>query len=148
MSVVARGEQRVEQVAAYGHADVDASRGGRHVRSRKNTAFASLELPAGGQAYAAAGAQSSALAQTAPQAAITQATSGAVDGQQVSGGTAAVQPQAEASNGDVAARKPTRKERPKRHIAKAARAKATRTATVQKADDAGATAPDQAPAQQ
>ena len=148
VSVVARGEQRVEQVAAYGHPDDDVSKGGRHVRSRKNTAFASLELPGGGQAYAAPGAQSSALAQTAPQAAITQATSGAVDGQQVAGGTSPAPSQAEAVNGDGAAMKPTRKERPKRHVTKVAHAKATRTATAQKADDAGATASEQAPAPQ
>ena len=148
VSVVARGEQRVEQVAAYGHTDDDVAKGGRHVRSRKNTAFASLELPGGGQAYAAPGTQSSALAQTAPQAAITQATSGSADGQQVTGGTAAATSPVGASDSDVAATTPARRGRPKRHTAKVPHGKATRTATVQKSDDAGAAAPDQAPAPQ
>ncbi len=137
VSVVARGEQGIEQVAAYGHATgAEEPRSRRHARSRKDTTFASLELPGGSQAYAATpDAQGSALARTAPQAAITQATSGAADGQPV-----AAQPQDAAQ--DTGA-KPLEKERRKRR-AKATRSKATRTAAAQKADD-GATPVEQAP---
>ena len=148
VSVVARGEQRIEQVAAYDHPADDVSKDRRHVRSRKSTAFASLELPGGSQAYAAApNAQTSAFAQTAPQTAITQATSGSLDGRQVAGDASAAQPRTGASNDDVATPRPAKKERPKRRVAKA-HAKATRTANVQRAEDAGAAASDQVPAPQ
>ncbi len=146
VSVVARGEQQVEQVASYGHAgSTEGPDGRRHARSRKNTAFASLELPGSSQAYAAApDARSSALAQTAPQAAITQATSGSAEGQQAAGGDLVAQPQDGAPDSKMAT--PGKKERSKRHAAKAARSRPARTATVQKSDGVAGEAPQQAPA--
>ncbi len=133
VSVVGRGEQGVEQVAAYTRtASAEEPSGRRHARSHKATTFASLELPAVGQAYAATpDAQGSALARTAPQAAITEATSGAgaPDGQQIATGDPA------ARSPDAADAKPAKKLKPRRRVAKAARSKATRTAAVQKTDD-------------
>ena len=125
VSVMARGEQGIEQIAAYGHtAKAEEPTNRRRARSHKDTTFASLDLPGSSQAYAATSdAQSSALARTAPQAAITQATSGATDGQPVA---------TQAQDADA---EPVKKVRPKRRVAKAARSKATRTAAAQKADD-------------
>ncbi len=75
---IARGEQSVEQVAAYtkpGAADKESAERGRHVQ--KSMTFASLDAPAGAQAYAAtAGGQDTRLLQADSQAAITQATAG------------------------------------------------------------------------
>ena len=78
-TVIARGEQAVEKIAAYEKAAVgtDEPDKGKH-RSRKTTVFAALdEPPAGAQAYAAtAGSQDPRLMQADSQAAIQQATAG------------------------------------------------------------------------
>ncbi len=72
-TVIARGEQPVERVAAFDKsADARSSRGRHH----KFTVFASLDQPASAQAYAASGSQDPRLTEAASQAAITQATSG------------------------------------------------------------------------
>ena len=124
-------------MAAYGHEAGDEGVGSvRHARTRKNTTFASLELPGGGQAYAPSpDAGRPGLAQAAPQAAITQATA-----QQATAGDPAARPQDGTINNDPPETKPTRKARAKHRVAKAAPGKVTRTATVQKAED-GADAP-------
>ena len=87
MTVIAKGEQRVEQVAAYvpppgaeplsKAAKALHARLAAHARSKKTVEFASLDVPpANAQAYASAGADqgNANLAQSAPQEAIAQAT--------------------------------------------------------------------------
>ena len=77
-TVIARGEQGIEKVAAYEKAaGTDDTDKGRH-RSRKTQVFAALDQPpATAQAYAAtAGSQDPRLLQAESQAAIQQATSG------------------------------------------------------------------------
>lgn len=77
MTVMARGEQAVEKIAAFAQgADAETRRKVARGRAHKNTAFALLEAPpANAQAYAAtAEPQDARFAQTASQAAIAQAT--------------------------------------------------------------------------
>ena len=79
-TTIARGEQRIEQVAAYAKANGAADETERSHTARahahKTIAFASLDTPGEAQAYAAAPAPDARLAQTDSQAAISQATSG------------------------------------------------------------------------
>ena len=77
-TTIARGEQRIEQVAAYAKTNDDAAATApaRHAHARKVLAFASLDTPAEAQAYAAQAAQDPRLAQADSQAAIAQVTSG------------------------------------------------------------------------
>ena len=77
-TVIARGEQAVEKIAAYEKAaGTDEPSKGRH-HTHKTTVFAALDQPpAGAQAYAAtAGSQDPRLMQAESQAAIQQATAG------------------------------------------------------------------------
>ena len=132
-TVIARGEQSIEQVAAYEKAaDAPETQASRRHHSHKTTVFASLDAPpAGAQAYAAvAGGQDPRLMQAESQAAIAQATAG----QQAAGqpaeaappgaaaGTesapAAGQPQAAAQTS--APDEPSKQTR-KRHVARKAR---------------------------
>ncbi len=74
MTLIGRGEQRVELIAAYGGASADAKPARRtaHAKSRKITQFASLDAPPpDAQAYAGGAAS---VSDAGPQAAITQAT--------------------------------------------------------------------------
>ncbi len=137
VTLVARGEQHVEQVAAFSHTTDEPQPGPRRARHGKATTFAALELPTNGQAYAAAaGDQSSSLAQAAPQAAIAQATSGP---------SASKEPAdvaREPSVGEDVARPAgkTKRAHAKRHVAsrianaKATGSKASRTAAAQQPD--------------
>lgn len=70
---VARGDQGLENVVAYsGRAESSSRKSAR--RSHKATEFASIDVPAGAQAYAADAAQDPRFAQAPSQAAIAQAT--------------------------------------------------------------------------
>ncbi len=87
VSLVARGEQRIEQVAAYSPAaggGTTPRRSSTRVRSRKNTEFAALDAPpTSAQAYAPAAP----TAEGSPQAAIAQATGAPVAGTPAGDGT-------------------------------------------------------------
>ena len=122
-TVIARGEQGIEQVAAYEKAGgPDETAKSRH-RSRKTALFAAVDQqPATAQAYAAtAGSQDPRLMQADSQAAIAQATSG--QGQaapatptQAASAQVAGQPAAEAAP-TSAAEEPAKPSR-KRHVAR------------------------------
>ena len=156
VTTVARGEQRVEQVAAYSHAADDAqgaagAKRSRHAKAAKTTTFATLELPATGQAYAAAsGTPASALAQAAPQAAIDQATAGqagsapAVPGQQADAAPTArdsVEPGGPAPRARKDHAQAKRRVASKVARAKVAQARTARTADVQELEQPPASVP-------
>ena len=87
VTVLARGEQAVDKVAANAGAKGGSARRVAARHTRKVTDFASLDTPASAQAYAAPGGDSSAVA---PQAAIAQAIAPA-EGASAQPGEAAVQ---------------------------------------------------------
>ena len=131
ISTVARGEQRIEQVAAYEQANstdlAPAKAAKAHAKSHKTTTFAALDLPpSNAQAYAGAtDPQDPRMAQS--QAAIAQATSGQpgpADPQ------AAPQPQ-----GATASAEPAPDDKPlKKHASHKSHAdKATKLASAKKA---------------
>lgn len=77
MTLIARGEQPLDQVADRDHAAADAAGKAARHRARKITTFAALDLPpATAQAYAGAPASDPHFAATESQAAIAQATGG------------------------------------------------------------------------
>lgn len=103
-TVIARGEQGIEEIAAA--KGVEATAAGRHRHARKSTEFASLDAPASAQAYAAAPGQM----QADSQAAIAQATAGqATAGQPQAGASPAATAKPEVVADDTTARKARRK---------------------------------------
>ena len=117
-TVIARGEQPVERVAAFEKSD-GATDSGRS-RHHKVTVFASLDQPASAQAYAGGAPQDPRLLQTPSQAAITQATAGQPVPDATQGPQAAAAPDA-ATPTTLVAEDDTRAKTHKRHIARRSR---------------------------